>query len=266
MSTITVQTIQNHLTSLAEDDFPEDVIVEGSPDQAVTNVVVCWFANRALRSTVERIGADLVIMHEQHQHQQANCDKGCRPWQDWPINREAAEFYRSRGTAIIRCHRTLDAYCIPRDFGNALGLAEPVVHTGHAGYEFTLVYDVEPTTISRLAEQFKAKLNLPMVRISGGDQQAPVRRIGSGWGGVSLSANLQYIELLREHGVDTIIGGEVDEYALEYYRDAGLRWIELGHYASEIIGLRRVARELATAYPSLRVHCHEDDSARFSFV
>jgi len=41
-------------------------------------------------------------------------------------------------------------------------------------------------------------------------------------------------------------------------KNRGIAWIELGHYASEIIGLRRVARDIADQFPQLSVSDYVD--------
>lgn len=66
------------------------------------------------------------------------------------------------------------------------------------------------------------------------------------------------MERLRRHGVQVVIGGEVDEYALEYFRESGMEWIELGHYDTEIIGLEQVAREAHVRFPAVPTICYRD--------
>lgn len=263
---VTVQQVQDFLFSLAPDSYPEDRIHYGDPQQQVTSIAVCWFANRLLRERLLHDSADLIVMHEVHQYEQAGQDANCPAWQDFPINREAMAFYERNNIAIIRCHRTLDAHCIPDDFAAAIGLGDPIVREGFKGYHYTQLYASPAPTFGQLAQYLKSKLKYTMVRTSPTDPSTPVRMIGNGWGGVSGFSNLQYIERVREHGADVIVGGEIDEYALEYYRDVGLGWIELGHYASEIIGLRRAASLLQTHFPKLRVFCHEDDGPRVAYM
>jgi len=227
--------------------------------------LLCWFANAGAREAALRHNLNLIVTHETPFFETPSRDPGCPPPADWLANKQTAAFYDNHGIAVARYHRTLDAFCIPRAVGAHLGFPPPSVHEGHKGYEFTLVYDLEPTPFEQLARQVKEKMKLPAIRLSAGDGRRTVRRVGLGWGGVSLSANLQYMELLRQHGAEVIIGGEVDEYALEYYRESGMDWIELGHYATEAIGLEQVARELGATFASTPLLCHKD-SQRLVFL
>jgi putative NIF3 family GTP cyclohydrolase 1 type 2 len=258
MAQITIQSIQDWLASLAQDKYPEDHIYIGSPDAEGRGVLMCWFADPGAREAALKNGANLIIAHETLGFTTPQSDPGCPPSADWRCNRRIREFYEKNGIAYIQCHRTLDAFCIPRRLGEFLGFPDPVIHQGHKGYEFTLVYDLAPVPFGALARQLKARMKLPAVRASACDPNKIVRRVGSGWGGVSNSRNLQYMELLLRHGVKVVIGGEVDEYALEYYRESGMEWIELGHYATEIIGIEYAAQQMAKAFPGLPVRCYRD--------
>ena len=156
------------------------------------------------------------------------------------------------------------ASCALPIFAEHLGFPAPAVREGYEGYDFTLVYDLPRQSFSALTAQLGKKMQLATVRASACDPAKPVSRVGIGWGGVSLSTNLQYMEKLRRHGVEVVLGGEVDEYALEYYRESGMEWIELGHYASEIIGLAATATDLARRFPQLKVECYRDAARRMA--
>ena len=254
----TVNDITTWLSSLCEDTYPEDGLLVGSPDMPVRGVLLCWWANGAARRAALDRGANVIVGHEAAFHESSNVDPGCPLAETWKVNEDARVFYREHDVAFVRSHRTLDAYCIPRVFGEHLGFPPPVVDEGHKGYHFTLAYDLEPQPFGRLVASLKARMDLPTVRTSVCDPTKLVTRVGLGWGGVSNSRNLQYMEALRLHGVEVVLGGEVDEYAIEYYRDSGMEWIELGHYASELLGMKTAAQHMSAAFPGLPITCFED--------
>jgi len=260
-----IQDILNWLGSLARDRYPEDRLYEGDPETDVSGVLFCWMANEGARRTAVERGANLIVAHEAPYYETLHVDAGCPPPSDWLVNQRIRQFYREHRVGVIRSHRTLDAYCIPRVLAEHLGFPAPAVCDGHRGYEFTLVYDLVPQPFAALVRRLKERMGLDRVRASARPPDAMVRWVGMGWGGVSLSANLQYMELLRRHGVEVIIGGEVDEYALEYYRESGMDWIELGHYATEIIGIERASRDMSAAFPGLPVSCYRD-AQRIAFA
>jgi putative NIF3 family GTP cyclohydrolase 1 type 2 len=253
----TVQDVLAWLGSLCEDRYPEDGLQEGRADLALQGVLLCWSPNAGARAAALSAGANLIIAHENLYYETPQRDPGCPAPEEWEVNRRIREFFRDGSMALVRSHRALDAYCLPRVLAEYLGFPPAVVHEGHKGYEFTLVHELAPVTLRELAVRLKARMELPCVRISPDDGRM-IRRVGIAWGGVANSANLQYLERLRRHNVDAVIGGEVDEFAVEYYRESGISWIELGHYATEIVGLRQVARDMAKRFPSVPVTCFED--------
>jgi putative NIF3 family GTP cyclohydrolase 1 type 2 len=253
-----IRDLMQWLASLAEDRYPEDRLCEGDADAELQGILFCWMANAGARQMALERGLNVIVTHEAPYYESRQVDPGCPPPSEWKVNMEIRQFYSSSKVACIRCHRTLDACCIPRVFGERLGFPPPVIHEGHKGYEFTLVYDLPARRFGELARELKERMGLPFVRTSSGDAKQVVSRVGMGWGGVSLSANLQYMERLRGHGVQVVIGGEVDEYAIEYFRESGMEWIELGHYASEIIGLERVASDAGVRFPAVPAICYRD--------
>ncbi len=263
---VTVGDIQAWLLSLAEDTFPEDEILEGTPGQPVQRVLTCWMPNREAREAALAFGADLVIMHEAHVYTDTWDDPGTRRVADWPVTRESLAFYRDNGIALIRSHRTQDSYCMPFVFARRLGLGEPVHRSGWKGYDFTLVYEVPPTPFPELAAAFRQRMGHSTIRISHGHGDVIVRRVGLGWGGLTLSRNLQYVETLREQGIDAITCGEVDEYAIDYYRDNDLPWIELGHYATEVLGMEFLANDLKRRFPELDSTCCLERQPRVDYL
>ena len=253
------------LRSLGEDRYPEDGLQEGDPDAVVRGVLCCWWSSRAAREAARAMGANVIVAHEAAYFDVPQQDPGCPEPDTWPVNEQAREFYRTTGTAFIRAHRCLDAWGVGEAFADYLGFPPPAVREGYRGYHFTLVYDLPPSTFAQLTERLKRRMKRAVVRTSLADPGRVVCRVGLGWGGIPLSSNLAYVEPLRRHGAEVIVGGEVDEFTMEYCREAGLEWIELGHYASEIVGVRRLARDLAARLPGVPVRCHEEQEDRVRF-
>ncbi len=261
-SEVTVGDMVEWLVGLAEDDYEEDGLLSGSSDWAVKGVVVCWFANAGARAAALERGANLILMHEERCFGSPRVDGGCPEPGVWRVNGEIERFYAENRIAAVRGHRTLDAYCLPRVLAARLDLPDPAVRSGFKGYDFTWVYDITPAPLRELALRFGSRMGLKTVGVSAYGIDDPVRRVGLGWGGSSNSMNLQYMELLRDNGAETVIAGEVDEYAIEFFRDSRMRWIELGHYATEIPGMQSVSQELAAKFPSVPVHCYLDGERR----
>lgn len=247
------------LASLVKNTYPEDKLyLELGPDVEVKGILVCWMANAGARQTALERRANLIIAHESPYYTTPNFDPGCPHPDTWQVNVAIKKFYAENRIAFIQSHRTLDSFCIARLFSEHLGFPLPIVHQGYKGFEFTLVYDLPPITFAELVADLKKRMKLSRVRTSLCKPDKIIRRVGLGWGGVSLSSNLQYMELLLQNRVEVVIGGEVDEYAMEYYRESSMEWIELGHYASEIIGLEKAAQVIAKQFSEIPVTCYYD--------
>ena len=263
--TPTVAQLAEWLDSLAEDTYPEDGLQEGDSGMAATGVVFCWWPNKDVRQAALDRGANVIVGHEATIHRARNIDPGFEHHDEWQVNKDTRAFYRDNRVAFIRAHRTLDAYCVPRVFAEALGFPPPVVSEGYKGYEYTLVYEIEPRPFGELVVDLKARMGLATVRASACDPYKIVHRMGSGWGGVGMHSNIQYMEALQRHGVDTVIGGEMNELSAEFFFECGMEWIELGHYASEVFGLVVSADAMAAQFPGLPVSTCRPDP-RIAFV
>lgn len=254
----TVTDIMKWLSGLVKDNYPEDRLYEGSPDGEVKGILMCWWANAGARKAAMDRNANLIIAHETPYFETPRIDPGCPPPEKWKANLVVKRFYAENKIAFIRSHRTLDAFCIGEVFGRYLGFPTPIIRDGYTGYQFTLVYDLRPVVFEGLVSQLKDAMKIPLVRTSVCHPRRLIHRVGLGWGGVGLSSNLQYLECLRKHNVQVVIGGEFDEYAMEYCRESGMDWIELGHYASEIIGIEYITKILAAQFLRLPISCYQD--------
>lgn len=242
--TITVSQLDTLLHTLAEDSYYEDVILHGSPDAPVGGVLVTWMASVGALARAGREGLDTVICHEPCVFVPDPSEASLVSDQQlshWPANRRRLDLIAKHRLAVICCHRTLDAWCVPDVFyRDILGLGQPVLRKGVRGYHFVQVYEVPPTPARDLVTRFKQTLGLTTIRAHLADPERPIRRLGIAWGGVGLYANFYTTAQVLAEGVDMMVGGETDETAAYFFTEAGVDFVELGHQRSEIDGIAQL--------------------------
>ena len=224
----------------------------GDRNAEVQGILVTWMATaEAIERAVDE-RCNFMIVHEDlfypYGFQRGEDFETCL---GWSVNYKRLKMLSEHDITVFRAHGTLDRLCILDDFAGALGLPKPTVKEG-----YIRIYDVPETTVGELASKIKDRLNLEELRIVG-DPSRKVRRIGLPWGGLGLSLNIGFVEKLLSYDPDLLIGGETDEYAMYYARDAGVCMIETGHSLSENIGLRRFVGTLRQRYPEVKVVFHE---------
>ena len=193
----------------------------------------------------------MVICHEEMHYPYASRQTGLEKYLTWTVNRRRIRLLSVHDMTVYRAHGTLDDFCILDDFGELLGLGEPVVSEG-----FFRVYDIPAQTVTELVEEVKRRMGMEHLRVCG-DRQRVVKRVGLPWGGLGLSVNVSFIEGLLQYHPDVLIAGESDEYAMFYCLDADVPLIETSHVASENYGLRHFAEHLAANFPGLKVVFHQ---------
>ncbi|NOZ28342.1 MAG: hypothetical protein GXP39_09870 [Chloroflexi bacterium] len=223
----------------------------GSPDAEVTGILIAWMATEEVIRKAHEQGCNLLIVHEDLLFPPGYTRAAPERYLSGVVNTRRLQLLARWEMTVFRAHGTLDRLCILDDFIAALGLPPPVVSE-----EYWRVCEIPPTTVGELADRIKEQLALPSLRVVGELEQV-VQRVGLPWGGLGLSLNASFLEGLLRYGVDALIAGETDEYAMWAMRDAGIPLIETSHAVSEEPGLRHVARLLAAHFPQVPVHFQE---------
>ena len=262
-----VRDIAELLNSLADGSFYEEGLHYGDPDMEVRGMLLCWMANlRAIRRAIDD-RCNLIVCHESPFFGPASSvpDNRFQDFYHWEANARRKELLDAHSLAVVRSHRTLDAFCVPDAFQAALGLGEPSVTEDMAGHTAVRLFDVEPIPVRQLVEQWKRSLGLSGLRAYVPDLDRTVRRLGLAWGGIGLHSNLGVVARLVELGAELLIGGETDEYTIELCADSDVDFLELGHGVSESIGMKEAARHLQERCPDLRV-CFFDEPPLYRFI
>jgi len=257
---VKVKDLQQFLSSLYEVSFPEEGIHYGDAEMEVRGVLACWMANvRAVRRAIDE-HCNLIVCHEIpfFGRPTAVRPNDYSEFYHWKANRLRKELLDANRIALIQCHRTLDAFCVAETFESALGLGRPSVVEEMAGYEAVRLFEIQPTRVGSLIERWKETLGLERIRVRAPDLDRRVRLVGLAWGGIGLHTNLPLDARLVELGAELLVGGETDEYTIQFCADSGVDFIELGHSVSETLGMKAAAEHLGARFPELKVCSFEE--------
>lgn len=252
----TVRDINDFLADLSPNSYPEEGILFGDPEWEVTGVLVCWMPGVEALRAARREGSNVVVFHEIPFFGIVP-DGNYEGVYHWEANQRRKDELQEGGIALIRCHRTMDDYCVPDVFQDMLDFPTPVVVEEMAGHTAVRIFEIEPSSVRELAERWKPAVAMDTVRVFAPDPDRIVRRAGLCWGGIGLHSNMGVMTRLVELGAEVLVGGETEEYTAEFCRDCGVDFIELGHLTSEQPGMLVAADVLAKQYSELEIHRFE---------
>jgi putative NIF3 family GTP cyclohydrolase 1 type 2 len=250
---VTVQEVTDLVLEYAPLDggIPGDQngLLYGDPAAEVTGVATAWTPTVRVLQEAAAEGLNFVLTHE-------------IPWfvasesawfptlaqDDRPHNLARRRVVDRHGLAICRCHSNWDGvpeHGIADSCARALGFGEPVWRD-----RYVRLYRLAPRTVAQLAQECKALLGVPHVRVAG-DLSRVVERVGIAYGGFGQSWHCLDVFLMQ--GAEAVILGEAIDYTFRAAVDSGLAVIETSHVGSENPGMREFARLLQGRLPNLPV-------------
>jgi putative NIF3 family GTP cyclohydrolase 1 type 2 len=250
-----VRDIRAYLAGLYGSLVSDEGLLYGHPDATVHKLMVCWMATvEALAFAVEN-HVDTIIAHEALYFPKDALSAGNVPeFMSWKVNLARVSLLDRGGIALLRCHGTLDKYCIFDDFAALLSLGDPIVREPN----LVQIYDGAGRTFGDYLERVRSIFNLSHVRHTRTDPSRIISRVGLPWGGLGLSNNARYMQSLVDQQCDLFIAGELDNYGIRFAIDSGIAMIETGHEISENPGLRHFAQILASIFPAVDVIFYEN--------
>ncbi len=236
-----------------------DVIKAGDPSQPVTGIVTTFLATYAVLKRTIDLGANLVITHEPifYNH---------RDEVDWlegdPVYTAKRRLIEENNLVVWRFH---DYWHRHRPDGIFAGVTEALGWQDYVDPARRVLYNIPQTSVGALAEIFKKKLSISMVRVVGA-LDMPCRRVALA---VGAAGGRRQIHVLGQE-IDVLVVGELNEWeTCEYVRDAismgqQKALIVLGHANSEEAGMAWLVDWLHDVVPGVRVtHLPTGDPFRF---
>jgi putative NIF3 family GTP cyclohydrolase 1 type 2 len=243
--------VQDFLIALSPPLGGEEGFRFGDPSVEVAGILVTWMATLdAIRSAADS-RRNLIVCHEDPFFPYSGAG-ALETSITWRVNRERIRLCAGHGITILRAHGTLDRTCVVDEFARAAGLRGSDFREEGLARTFT----IPEIALAAFAEQVRANLGLPRVRVVG-DLDRRITKVGVAVGGIGLSFNIAFWETLLRHGAQVVLTGETDEYAMHYAADNDIGIVETTHAISENPGLRRFCDVLRERFPEVPVEFFE---------
>lgn len=223
-----------------------DVLASGRLDMEVKGIVTTFTATVDVIKETIAAGANLIITHEPTYF--TGADKV--EWlQNDPVYAAKQKLLDDNGITVWRFHDHMHMAKsdmiydgLVRELGWENSKLDP---------SSPWAYAVDRTTVGELAEFFKRKLGMSIVRIVG-NPGSPCSRIGVlvGGGSLGLGREEMPMELMREKELDVMVCGDITEWTLcAYVNDASMlgmnkAMIVVGHERTEEWGMKYLAEWL----------------------
>ena len=237
-----------------------DHLMSGSYDMEVTKIVTTFMATVEVIKEAIEIGANLIITHEPTWF--TGIDKT-----DWlendPVYHKKKQLIDQNNIAIWRFHDHMhmgDEDGIYRGFDKEIGWTEYKISNPGTLNHFGTCYEIPETTLERLCNFFKDKLDMKVIQIVG-NPNMKVRRVSVLVGGGSLGLGREELPmvLMNENNLDLLICGEITEWTTSaYVRDAadlGLNkgMLVLGHERTEEPGMKHLGLWMQDIVPNIEI-------------
>jgi putative NIF3 family GTP cyclohydrolase 1 type 2 len=232
-----------------------DLLISGDPQTEVTGIVTSFMATVDVIRQAAALGANMIITHEPTYFTGADTTD----WlQDDPVYQAKQRLIDEHGMAIWRFHDHMHIGKRDRIYD---GLIKEL------GWESNLLpgerphaYEIAPITVGGLADFFKQKLSMDVIRIVG-DPNMICRRVGILVGGGSLGLGREEMPMIfmREQRLDVMVCGEITEWTLcAYVNDAAMLGLQkamiiVGHERTEEWGMKHMAEWLPRIVPGIPV-------------
>lgn len=221
----------------------------GEQEQEVTGVTVCWSPTLKVIQKTAAVGANMIVCHEPLFFHSVN-----GPWytEEVPekkiINLKRRELLEKYQICVYGSHSNWD---VKEEMGTVDTLGKILGFEKEIGRGFcTRVYEIEPTSVKKMAKKVKKTLNARALRVAG-DLKRQVTKVGTALGGLGQTFNVP--EELYKLGAEVVIFGEMLDYTIRHAIELDLAVIEAGHIATENPGIKNLAKVLQDKFSSLKV-------------
>jgi len=235
---VRLSSIVEHLDSYLRVPEIDDSSVNGlqvETDRDITRIAAAVDASLEAFTRAKEAGAQLLLVHH-------GLFWGRAPLRGALYKR--VRFLIEHGVGLYAAHLPLDMH--PEVGNNAqlarmIGLANPKPFLRYRGSLIGVIGEVERTSVKDLAATVERGLGSPVTLLGFGRREVVRVAICSGGGGPDL---MQAVEA----GADVYLTGETSHEAATLARDAGINVIFAGHYATETLGPKALARHVEETF------------------
>ncbi len=242
-STITLYELETYLNSLLDPNKMEDGCPNGvqiANDQPIEHIATAVSASLEAIEKAATLNAQALIVHH-------GIFKKNDPYPITGTNFRKIKTLMENGIALLTYHLPLDAH---RTLGNNwkaaydLGLTDLQPFAEYCKAPIGVIGSLKPTPFKTFKEKVESYYNRPAQAVCVKD---PVTRIA-----IVSGAGEKCIAEAQKEGADCLITGRVDEPVWDNAHEEGISFLGLGHYATEVIGVKALADHLEETY---RIPC-----------
>ncbi|HNX54952.1 MAG TPA: Nif3-like dinuclear metal center hexameric protein [Prolixibacteraceae bacterium] len=219
-----------------------DTFKTGNPDDSVTGIAVCMFADMKTLQKAVASHCNLVIVHEPTFY--SHLDK-TDALQNDPVFQKKIEYINKHKLIIFRFHDHIHS---TSPDGIYVGMIEKLGWKANQTDQSMLLFKFEEQTLSDFAKKLQEKLKGSQLRIIGD----PNMRFTNVALAVGAPGSASHIKLLNNGFTEVLVAGEGSEWeTYEYVLDASMLGMKkaaifTGHISSEEAGMEYCASWLKT--------------------
>jgi putative NIF3 family GTP cyclohydrolase 1 type 2 len=240
--------------------------VFGLSKKRFEKVIVCWMATVEAIEFAVKNKADVIICHESlflpYNAPLKSFQDIPKDFLSWSTNAKRIELLVKNNIGVIRVHGSMDKFIILDAYINQIKLGKIVYKNDE---KFHRIVKFSPIKLEKLSLKIKTTLGLKKVLIVG-NKNIKVSIAGFIWGGLGLFCNIDFIETMISLGCDVLIGGESDEYAMQYIKDSGISAIITSHMISENMGIQIFSQKLAEKFKNKLEVIYFENKLPYNFL
>jgi putative NIF3 family GTP cyclohydrolase 1 type 2 len=218
-----------------------DTFKAGNAETPVRGIAVTMMATMDVLERASQQGLNMVITHEPTFY--AHLDTPAGIDESDPVWKAKRDFIEKHGMVVWRFH---DHWHMRNPDGIEAGMVHALGWNNFQSRENQYLFVMPQTTVMKLAEEVKTKLDSPVVRVVG-DPEMKVTKIALSPGAAGEARELK---ALGRDDVEVLLVGETREWeTVEYAADAATQGrkkalIVIGHVPSEQAGMEECTRWL----------------------
>ncbi|MDD2306339.1 MAG: Nif3-like dinuclear metal center hexameric protein [Prolixibacteraceae bacterium] len=251
--------MQTHLTCPWSNETV-DTFKTGNPDDVVTGIAVCMFADMETLRKAVASNCNLIIVHEPTFYN--HLDK-TDAQEDNPVYRKKIAYINEHKLIIFRFH---DHWHRTVPDGIYMGMIDKLGWKANQTDQSMLFFKFDEQTVGGFAQKLQEKLKGSQLRIIG-DPQLHFTNVALAVGAPGSSS---HIKLLTNDFTELLVAGEASEWeTYEYVLDASMMGMKkaaifTGHIASEEAGMEYCATWMKTFIHEIPITYFENGSSYWS--
>jgi len=234
-----------------------DTFKSGNPDDVVTGVAVCMFANMETLYKAVTAKCNLIIVHEPTFYNHLDKTEGL---ENDPVYQKKSEYIKKHGLIIFRFH---DHWHKTVPDGIYMGMVNKLGWKANQVDNSMFYYKFDEQSVGGFAQKLQDKLKGSQLRIVGD----PKMRFTNVALSVGAPGSQSHINLLNSKSTELLVAGEGQEWeTYQYVVDASMLGMKkaaifLGHIPSEEAGMEYCAQWMKTFIKDLPIIFIENGSA-----